>query len=234
VPGLVAARVVDASAIAQAPGTTPPVWSPGRDAMVAALSPSSATTIRETTAHDDHDEDDDGAIAAAAAVSGPPAFEGTKRETEPLLASSSPSAALEQLEALLHDPASGVLLDGRAAVVTIDGLKVRIVTDNQGHASVRMVAQDAVLGASLEQQAASLSAGLERVGLQLDQLQVGRGEGTPGDADHPREHASPQQDPQRDTDTDLVDSQRPRRRGGAASAPPTTSTPAAGVVTVRA
>jgi hypothetical protein len=195
-----------------------PDSTPAREAGEAALTPRVPQHVDD--AGEEHEATDTGRPIPAIVDAGRAEFGATKA-TAPR-SEFAPPAALEHLEALLHDPASGVLLDGRAAVVTVDGLKVRIVTDHQGHTSVRMVAVDAALGAALEHQAASLSAGLQGAGLHLEQLQVSREAPPDGASDHQRRPHPPEDD----------DAPVPSRRRSTAL--PTTPLPHGGVLVVRA
>jgi hypothetical protein len=126
-------------------------------------------------------------------------------------------AGLERLEDLLHDPATGIAMDGRSAVVTIDGLTVRLVTDAEGRTAVSMVAGDDDLSASLLRGRGALGSALEGAGLKLEQLvvngdvdasiEMGKGGGRQG-----REH---------DDRQDHNDQHEPHRPASRASARPT-------------
>ena len=84
----------------------------------------------------------------------------------------SASAPLQHLQAQLLDPASGVFLDGRRAVISLDGITMVVSTSTDGRTDVDMRTAGASTAASLGAERQVLARGLEREGLSLDHLAV--------------------------------------------------------------
>ncbi len=101
------------------------------------------------------------------------------------------SAALEHVQAMLDDPASQLFFDGRRAVLTIDGMTMRITSTADGQASVEMTAADAAAATRLQAHRAELVEGLQQEGIALTKLEVGHEAGASTSHDRRREHPEP-------------------------------------------
>lgn len=91
------------------------------------------------------------------------------------------NATLDHVQAILEDPASALFFDGRRAVMTIDGLTMRITTNSEGQASVDVTAVDAAAAERLQRHGADLADGLRQEGMQLSRLDVGHDHASSGD-----------------------------------------------------
>lgn len=132
------------------------------------------------------DRKEHGASSSVAAVPSPGTFpspsSSSSSSPSPSASSVSPSSAaepaaaasapLQHLQAQLLDPASGVFLDGRRAVISLDGITMVVSTSTDGRTDVDMRTAVASTAASLGAEREVLARGLKQEGLSLDHLAV--------------------------------------------------------------
>jgi len=108
------------------------------------------------------------------AASSPAAPSAMVAPTSSSLPSSSPeaSAPLQHLQAQLLDPAAGIFLDGRRAVVSLEGVTMVVSTSADGRTDVDLRTAEASTAASLGAERQVLARGLQQEGLSLDHLGV--------------------------------------------------------------
>ncbi|HEY1100266.1 MAG TPA: hypothetical protein VGF99_15115 [Myxococcota bacterium] len=75
------------------------------------------------------------------------------------------SAALDHVQQVLEDPASQLFFDGRRAVISLDGMTMRVTTTAEGQTSVELRSADAAIAERLQAQRSSLVEGLQQEGL---------------------------------------------------------------------
>ncbi len=96
----------------------------------------------------------------------------TTTQAAPLPSTTTHEAVLERVQALLNDPASNVYFDGRHAVLTIDGLTVRLSTDSSGQTQVSMHTTDPARAEQFTSTSKELAHSLSLQGLQLTTMNV--------------------------------------------------------------